>query len=279
MSKPDVWMPFYPGDYLRDTGRFTTLPHGAYLLLLFDYWVNGAPPDNDETLAVITKLAPEQWRAMRKTMAAKFTIAGGFWIHGRVDRERTAATARLATAVEKARLAALVRWENARSNAPSNANGNASGMLEAMPPSNASSQSQPYKASSPSQPSKSKALRRAKAAALTHCPPDFGISDRVKTWAVDKGHRHLEAQFDCFMSYVKRKRPRYADWDEALMTCIREDWAKLTKANGSPGNWWLSEAMTIAKGKEIGISPRPGEDIQAFRGRINAKLENIAGSA
>jgi uncharacterized protein YdaU (DUF1376 family) len=54
MSRP--WFPFYVGDYTRDTARLTTEAHGAYLLLMLDYWVNGAPPDDDETLATITKL-------------------------------------------------------------------------------------------------------------------------------------------------------------------------------------------------------------------------------
>lgn len=113
---------------------------------------------------------------------------------------------------------------------------------------------------------------KAKAPRLTRCPLDFQISDRVKSWAADKGHKDLEAHFEKFMSYVKTKAPKYLDWDEALMVCIRENWAKVGQGKNSPSpGWWTSEAATLAKGKELGMTPRPGEALHDFRGRINAK--------
>lgn len=89
MSRP--WFPFYVGDYLRDTARLTTEAHGAYLLLMLDYWVNGAPPDDDETLAAITRMQPKAWATMRPKLAPFFQIGEGRWRHKRIEEELTEA--------------------------------------------------------------------------------------------------------------------------------------------------------------------------------------------
>lgn len=71
----------------------------------------------------------------------------------------------------------------------------------------------------------------ARASRKTTLPVGFAISDRVRDWAEKNGHRRIEEQFDAFVSYARRKGATYADWDEALMTAIRADWAKTaTKA-------------------------------------------------
>ncbi len=58
-------------------------------------------------------------------------------------------------------------------------------------------------------------------------PADFSISERVRAWASEKGYRRLEARLEHFVGYAKRSGKRYADWDEAFMSAVREDWAKL----------------------------------------------------
>jgi hypothetical protein len=68
-------------------------------------------------------------------------------------------------------------------------------------------------------------------------PADFVISDRVKAWAAAKGHTRLIERFDHFVSAAKARGYEYADWDEAFMGAVRDDWAKLNgKASPSiPG--------------------------------------------
>lgn len=86
-AKPDTWMPLVIGDYLKDTGRLTTEQHGAYLLLIMDYWVEGPPRDDDEDLAAITRLDARSWKKTRAKLQAFFYIEDGRWRHKRVDAE------------------------------------------------------------------------------------------------------------------------------------------------------------------------------------------------
>lgn len=88
-TKPDVWFPLVVGDYLKDTSRLTTEQHGAYMLLLMDYWTKGAPPNDDSVLASITRLDPRRWRAQRPILEPFFHIEEGLWRHNRVERELT----------------------------------------------------------------------------------------------------------------------------------------------------------------------------------------------
>jgi len=40
--------------------------------------------------------------------------------------------------------------------------------------------------------------------------------------------------------------------------------------------WWTTEATVLAKGQEVGLSPRPGEDIHTFKGRVVERIRNAA---
>ena len=86
-AKVDIWMPLYVADYLSATSRLTTEQHGAYLLLLMDYWKNGPPPDNDGVLAQITRLSPVAWSNARTMLEAMFQVESGQWLHHRVEQE------------------------------------------------------------------------------------------------------------------------------------------------------------------------------------------------
>lgn len=58
-------------------------------------------------------------------------------------------------------------------------------------------------------------------------PLDFGISERVKAWAAEKGYERLAEHLEAFKRKAASKGYAYADWDAAFMEAIREDWAKL----------------------------------------------------
>jgi uncharacterized protein YdaU (DUF1376 family) len=133
MQKTDIWMPLYIGDYLADTSRLTTEQHGAYLLLLMDYWRSGRLPDNDQVLAQITKLSPDAWSNARAMLEQFFSIEGGSWIHKRVEQELAQAVDNKAKNHQRAVDAANARWKKQENNATSNANSNAQAMLKQCP--------------------------------------------------------------------------------------------------------------------------------------------------
>ncbi len=61
----------------------------------------------------------------------------------------------------------------------------------------------------------------------TPMPDGFAVSERARTWAAGKGFDQLEAHFEAFVSKARKQGYAYADWDEAFIEAVREDWAKL----------------------------------------------------
>jgi len=120
MSRP--WMPLYVADYLADTRRLSTLEHGAYMLLIMDYWRNGSLPDDDRKLARIVGLALDEWMEIREAIADLFHEG---WTHKRIDAELAAADEK----ANKAQAAAAKRWQSS-----SNADAYANAMQTHMPP-------------------------------------------------------------------------------------------------------------------------------------------------
>ena len=82
MSRP--WMPLYIGDYLRDTRHLSTLQHGAYLLLIMEYWTKGSLPSDSKNLRRICQLSRQQWASNSQAIASMFTPD---WRHARIERE------------------------------------------------------------------------------------------------------------------------------------------------------------------------------------------------
>lgn len=113
MSKPDTWMPWYIGDYLADTARLTTEGHGAYMLLMADYWTSGqALPDDDEQLAAITKTDEKKWRKLRPILEHFFYIFHGLWIHKRIEEELEKALKNVAARSAAGKTGANARWQS-----------------------------------------------------------------------------------------------------------------------------------------------------------------------
>lgn len=120
MAKADIWMPIYVGDYLAATSRLTTEQHGAYLLMIMDYWKNGPLPDDDRILAQITRLSDDAWSMSSSILRAFFEQRDGMLVHSRIEREKSEAESNSSRNTARAKAAAEARWaKKAQSNAPS----------------------------------------------------------------------------------------------------------------------------------------------------------------
>jgi uncharacterized protein YdaU (DUF1376 family) len=81
-------MQLYTSDYLADTAHLTTEEHGAYLLLLMNYWQRGKPLDNtDGRLAHVARLSAERWQEVEPILAEFFMIEGNIWVQARIERD------------------------------------------------------------------------------------------------------------------------------------------------------------------------------------------------
>ena len=82
------YMPFYIADYLADCSHLTTLEHGAYLLLIMNYWQRGRVlPASDDRLANIARLSSEDWAMVRPALSEFFEQSASDWKHKRIEIE------------------------------------------------------------------------------------------------------------------------------------------------------------------------------------------------
>ena len=63
----------------------------------------------------------------------------------------------------------------------------------------------------------------------TQLPEGFAISAGVRKWAMENGHKNLEAHLEYFIDTIRAKGSRYVDWDAAFKTAVRADWAGLSR--------------------------------------------------
>mgnify|MGYP006921341562 CR=1 FL=1 len=134
VAKHETWMPLDIGAYLGDTMRLTTEQHGAYLLILMNYWRHGPPPDDDEGLAAITKMPLAIWKKTRTKIEGFFRIEEGHWHQKRADEELAKAREITGNRSEAGKAGARGRWgENPdRKRGKRNASANGKRMANAM---------------------------------------------------------------------------------------------------------------------------------------------------
>ncbi|CEF54598.1 YdaU family protein [Acetobacter ghanensis] len=126
MSKIKTWMPVYIGDYLADTMRLSTLQHGAYFLLMMEYWRQGPLPDDMDELSAIARADRKAWdKSIWPTLKRFFSKGEDGLLHQkRMDTELGIASEKSS----KRSAAANARWSKEECKTDANAYANASGL-------------------------------------------------------------------------------------------------------------------------------------------------------
>ncbi|MEK7945739.1 DUF1376 domain-containing protein [Pigmentiphaga sp. YJ18] len=104
-----------------------------------------------------------------------------------------------------------------------------------------------------------------------------GSDPRVREWA-KRGYSDakllsaLETAQERRAS-AKSTQPINAGYLESILADPEPDAATGGKPQPKGPPWWSSDALVIAKGREYGIEPRPGESMSDFKGRVQAAID------
>lgn len=109
-------MQLYVNDYQADTAHLNAVQHGAYLLLLMNYWQQGKPLNNSrERLQIVARMTPDEWEDNREILAEFFWIDGDMWTHARVENDLAKVREKSENASFAGRQSAVQRKRNERS--------------------------------------------------------------------------------------------------------------------------------------------------------------------
>jgi hypothetical protein len=112
-------------------------------------------------------------------------------------------------------------------------------------------------------------------------PRKEGKKDGLKAWGQITEEQHQKA-IEAIPSHVKRWHalgtekhyiPLVASW---LRGWRFDDEIEIPKPKNIEQAWWTSETLVLAKGRELGCLPRPGEDMTQYKGRLIERLNGRA---
>lgn len=221
--KTDIWMPLYIGDYLSATSRLTTEQHGAYFLILMDYWKNGPPPNDDKVLAQITRMPFDAWCNASSTIKSYFKHVDGMLIHARVETELKKSIERKESAVIKAKAGAAAKWAKHASSSPQ-------AMLDPML-GDASSPSP-----SPSSLSTSTPTSKKHSAAFAACPS--GVSENLwSDFVILRRAKKLPLTQTAINGLIREGEKAGLSISAVVQTCCERGWGAFK------ASWLHSEAQ------------------------------------
>lgn len=101
------YIQLYVADYIADTMHLSTEEHGAYLLIIMNYWQTGKPLQC-ERIPNVVRMTKERFAEIEKTLSEFFTVTeNGLWVHQRIEMD----LAHVREKCEKSSESAKLRWQ------------------------------------------------------------------------------------------------------------------------------------------------------------------------
>ena len=121
------YIQLYVADYLADTAHLSTLEHGAYLLLIFNYWQRGESfKGKDEQslnkrLTSVARMSNEEFNAVKSVLSEFFEISETEWRHERIERDLVEVNSKSSSASRAGKASAAKRAKLKQEKEESNA--------------------------------------------------------------------------------------------------------------------------------------------------------------
>jgi len=245
----------YGGDYARDTAHLNLAENGAYGLLLdVQYSTERGLPESYDALARICRASGKIEQAAVRSVADQYLPVGddGLRWNPRAAREIAKAQRR----IDASRLNGKHGGRKPGGN-PMGTRQEPGGNPMGSPPATRPGEALPH-APSPTPTPQAKARAARKRAPDLPLPDGFTISERVRQWAAANGVTELGKRFEHFVGKARARGYTYADWDEAFMGAVRDDWAGL---NGRKQNDKQSRREQTLHGLTGGLASRRSERV------------------
>lgn len=274
------WFSFFIKPYVSDTLRLTTEGHGAYLLLMLDYYQSGEPPpDDDFILAAITKLPMEAWERHRKVLARFFDIREGHWFHERIETEIAEASRRVATSKLRAEAGGAARAKQIA------AEREKQGKTPAKPPRSAQGNLQGKPQASSEVSSKQPHLTLNKENSLsTAAPPEIDLEDEEPIGSpIPPNWRPRDATVIACLEEATQE-----EFEREVTTFVNRNLAEggfMNDWNAAFGTWWIRFKDHRAKEREraakkaparIEVNKSPEEAAEAMAASFEGALKIFA---
>lgn len=222
------YMQLYIADYLADTMHLTAEEHGAYLLLMFNYWQTGKPIPKAR-LSRIARLSNERWTVVEVSLNEFFTDNGTEWVHERIERDLAAVHASQEQRSAAGKASAAARKNRTATKAVRKSNDRSTPVEDALNEKPTNKDTDTDKSNNPLSPPSGGEPPPAKPPAKSQrakpkrqLPVPFARSPEMQAWAAEKAPAvNLDRETERFIDHFTGQGTTKADWPATWRNWMR----------------------------------------------------------